>query len=92
VNLSLSQRHTKKNVLRGLRWGGSSYSEEYSLSLEEIGCYDLRITHYYGLATIKYDSIFDFAFHLLTHNVTHKNLGCKEKQINAMTRYNFITY
>jgi hypothetical protein len=66
VNLSLSQRHTKKNVLRGLRWGGSSYSEEYSLSLEEIGCYDLRITHYYGLATIKYDSIFDFAFHYVS--------------------------
>ncbi|KGK42242.1 hypothetical protein LH51_08295 [Nitrincola sp. A-D6] len=51
------------NVLSGLRWDGRSYSDEHSVSLEDIGDYELRITHYYGLATVTYDSIFDFAFH-----------------------------
>ena len=56
----------EENILYGLRWGGSSYSDEYSVTLGEIENYELRITHYYGLATITYDSIFDFAFHYVT--------------------------
>ena len=54
------------NVLGGLRWDGSSYSDEHFVPLEDIGSHELRITHYYGLATITYDSIFDFAFHHVT--------------------------
>jgi hypothetical protein len=54
------------NVLRGLSWDGSSYSDEHTVALEDIGNYELRITHYYGLATVTYYSIFDFAFHHVT--------------------------
>jgi len=54
------------NVLHGLRWDGSSYSGEYFVPIEDIESYELRIIHYYGLATINYDSIFDVAFHYVT--------------------------
>lgn len=53
-------------VLTGVKWNGSSYCEEHTLDLAELGAYELRITHYYGLSTIAYDSIFDVAFHFLT--------------------------
>lgn len=54
------------NLLRGLLWNGSSYSDKYSVALGDIKDFKLRITHYYGLATVTYDSIFCFAFHYVT--------------------------
>lgn len=53
-------------VLAGVKWDGNSYCEEHTLELAELGAYELRITHYYGLSTVTYDSIFDVAFHFLT--------------------------
>jgi hypothetical protein len=54
------------DVLRGVRWNGSSYADDYNVALADIGNYELRITHYYGLTTICYDSIYDLAFHYIT--------------------------
>lgn len=53
-------------ALAGFKWDGNSYCEDHTLDLAELGAYELRITHYYGLSTVTYDSIFDVAFHFLT--------------------------
>lgn len=80
-------------VLAGVKWDGNSYCEEHTLDLADLGAYELRITHYYGLSTVTYDSIFDVAFHSLTKLVylkirlvryidaTHQNFFNKSKII-----------
>lgn len=52
--------------LLGLKWNGNSYKDEHSLELADLEAGKLRITHYYGLAEIRYDSIYDATWHYLT--------------------------
>jgi hypothetical protein len=52
--------------LLGLKWDGNSYKDEHSLELADLEAGKLRITHYYGLAEIEYDSIYDATWHYLT--------------------------
>jgi hypothetical protein len=52
--------------LLGLKWNGKSYKDEYSLELGDLDTGEFRITHYYGLATVSYNSIYDAAWHYLT--------------------------
>lgn len=55
-----------KLQLLGLKWNGNSYKDEHSLELADLEIGKLRITHYYGLAEIGYDSIYDATWHYLT--------------------------
>ena len=55
--------------LRGVKWDGDSYAIDHTIPLSDINQYELRITHYYGLSTVTYDSIVDLAFHYLTRLV-----------------------
>lgn len=48
--------------LVGLRWANGRYSEDHALEVTELDEYKLNITHYYGLAEIRYDSIYDCAW------------------------------
>ncbi len=52
--------------IRGLKYDGNSYSEDTSISISDLKDGTLRITHYYGLSEITYDSIFDVAFQYVT--------------------------
>lgn len=52
--------------LLGLKHNGESYKEKYTLELADLNIGELRITHYYGLDTVWYDSIYDAAWHYLT--------------------------
>jgi len=54
------------DILKGLKWDGNSYSEDYELTVADIGELQLNITHYYGLSEVIYSSIYDFAFNKLT--------------------------
>jgi len=56
----------KDGVISGLTWNVNSYSDEHTMSLPEFINGELRITHYYGLTTITYKSIYDFALHHAT--------------------------
>jgi len=47
--------------LVGLRWANGRYSMDHTLKMAELDEYGLNITHYYGLADIRYDSIYDCA-------------------------------
>lgn len=48
--------------LTGLRWNGERYAEEHSISIDDLNCGSLRITHYYGLSEVIYSSVYDLAW------------------------------
>ncbi len=52
--------------INGLKWDGKTYTDEHSMSLTDFINGELRITHYYGLTTITYNSIYDFTWHYFT--------------------------
>ncbi len=54
------------DVLTGLKWNGSSYSDNFTMSISDIERGSLNITHYYGLSEITYDNIHDVAWHYIT--------------------------
>jgi hypothetical protein len=54
------------DVMIGLKWNGSSYAENATISIKEIEKGTLNITHYYGLSEITYDNIYDVAWHYIT--------------------------
>jgi hypothetical protein len=56
----------KGQILKGLKWNGYSYADDYSLDLAELENGKLRVTHYYGLSEIRYDNIYDIVWHHLT--------------------------
>lgn len=56
----------KDQILKGLKWNGHSYADDYSLGLPELENGKLRVTHYYGLSEIRYDNIYDIVWHHLT--------------------------
>jgi len=53
-------------MLTGLKWNGNSYASNHRLGFKELDNGKLRITHYYGLATITYDSIYDLTWNQIT--------------------------
>lgn len=55
--------------LIGLVWNADSYSEPVKIPIDSPDTAAIRITHYYGLATVSFDSIFDFAWHNATKQV-----------------------
>lgn len=55
-----------ENGLEGLQWNGRAYADALSLSMAEVVASKLNITHYYGLAEVTYDSIYDAAWHYLS--------------------------
>lgn len=54
------------DVLTGLKYDGNSYAAKATISISDLMDGTLRITHYYGLSEITYDSIYDVAFHYVT--------------------------
>jgi hypothetical protein len=56
----------KDQTLKGLKWNGHTYADEYSLGLLELENGKLRVTHYYGLSEIRYDNIHDIVWNHLT--------------------------
>ena len=56
----------ENQTLTGLKYDGHSYAKEHSLGLSEIENGKLRVTHYYGLSEVTYDSIYDIAWHYIT--------------------------
>lgn len=52
--------------LVGLKWNGKKYEDPHKLPVHEIKNYQLRITHYYGLAEIVYTNILNFAWHRIS--------------------------
>jgi hypothetical protein len=49
-----------------IEWDGSSYTVAVEHPLDTFGLNDFRITHYYGLSEIRYDSLIDFLINRLT--------------------------
>ena len=56
----------KHNTLTGLKWENNTYSEEYTIQIDELEHGKIRLTHYYGLSEITFDSIYDIAWHYVT--------------------------
>jgi hypothetical protein len=56
----------EKQILTGLRWNGHSYANKHSIGLSELENGKLRVTHYYGLNTLIYDSIYDIVCQYIT--------------------------
>jgi hypothetical protein len=54
------------NVLEGLLWNGSAYADPATLRISEFNSGKLIITHYYGLAEVTYDNIYDAAWNYIT--------------------------
>lgn len=54
------------DVISGLKYDGNSYAEDASISIPGLKDGTLRITHYYGLSEVTYDSIYDIAFQYVT--------------------------
>lgn len=54
------------NVLTGLKYNGRSYSDEATISISDLQNWTLRITHYYGLSEVVYNSIYDVAWQFFT--------------------------
>jgi hypothetical protein len=57
------------DVLTGLRWNGRSYADDASISMSDAESGTLRVTHYYGLATIPYESVYGLAWNYVTRLV-----------------------
>lgn len=57
------------DVITGLKWNGSSYSENATISVSDLENGTLNITHYYGLSEVTYDSIYSAAWHYITRLV-----------------------
>ena len=56
----------KGDVLTGLKYDGKSYADKATISISDLENWTLRITHYYGLSEVTYDSIYDVAWQHLT--------------------------
>lgn len=56
----------ENETLTGLKYDGHSYAKEHKLMLSEIENGKFRVTHYYGLSEVIYDSIYDIALHHIT--------------------------
>lgn len=51
----------------GMKWNGSRYEGEHEISITDAEeNYHLRVTHYYGLTDIRFQSIIDIAFNYIT--------------------------
>ena len=53
-------------TLTGLKWNEHSYADKYSLGLSELGKYKFKVTHYYGLDKVIYNSIYDIVWNYIT--------------------------
>jgi hypothetical protein len=62
------------NTITGIQWNGDRFDKEKIISLFEINKYQIKITHYYGLYTTKYSSVWDFlAFGITKYEVIKCN-------------------
>ena len=75
------------DVITGLKWNGSSYSEHESISISNLDNGSLSITHYYGLSEVTYDSIYSAAWHHITRLVYLKI--CIIRYIESTFQYYF---
>lgn len=57
------------NLLVGVQWNGTSYSDAHSITVEEFSKGNIRITHYYGLSEVSYSSVYDLAWNMITKYV-----------------------
>ena len=57
------------DVLTGLKYDGNSYADSVTIPISGLESETLRITHYYGLSEVTYDSIYDVAWQYLTRLV-----------------------
>lgn len=55
----LVAEHMRGDVLECVEWDGTSYAIRTNLPVAELPELHLRITHYYGLAEVRYSGIFD---------------------------------
>jgi hypothetical protein len=56
-----------ENVVTGYAWANQSYSEEKSLPLSEALQLDIKISHFYGLYEIQFNSIYEYALNYLPY-------------------------
>lgn len=56
----------EEQKLKGLKWNGDRYADEHPLEISELDNGTLRVTHYYGLSEVTYDSVYDIVWHYLT--------------------------
>jgi hypothetical protein len=73
--------------LYGDIWDGTSYKSGGELTWEEFNDYKLRITHYYGIAEVWFDSIFRYLWHTISKHV-YIEIQAKRK-INELDQYFF---
>ncbi|MGD9900180.1 MAG: hypothetical protein AB7T22_13745 [Calditrichaceae bacterium] len=59
----------KGDVLTGLKYDGESYADSLNISISDLTSETLRITHYYGLSEVMYDSIYDVTCQYFTRLV-----------------------
>jgi hypothetical protein len=52
--------------IEGMQWNGGSYSDHATLSIADLNAGNFRVTHYYGLSEVIYDSIYDAAWNYFT--------------------------
>lgn len=53
----------------GMQWNGGSYCDHASLYIADLDAGNFRITHYYGLSEVIYESIYDAAWNYFTRLV-----------------------
>lgn len=56
----------ENQTLVGKVWNGNQYSGAHELKISDIEGGTLRITHFYGVNKIRYDSVYDFVFNHIT--------------------------
>ncbi len=54
------------DVMTGMKWNGSSYSDSGTVSISEVDNWNLNITHFYGLSEVIYANIYAAAWHYYT--------------------------
>lgn len=56
----------ESDMLHALEWGGDRYSTPKEIPTAQADWNNVRVTHYYGLSTINYGGIYQYAFGHLT--------------------------
>lgn len=52
----------KDNKLIGKKWDGNKFSQVFDINIKDINEYELEITHFFGLITITFNGINDYAW------------------------------
>ncbi len=84
----------EKSIIKGLVWNGKEYKEPAEIGLFDVDKYNLEITHYYGLSSVSYSNIYDFAFNRMfgfVYILLHVQRFYHERKWSSFYKKKFVT-